>query len=68
MRSRKKHQLTKAELRGAMSAGLTIVRYDAGGERATVRQLSPEGPERRQSFARRLIQDTKDTTANEEAT
>ena len=46
-RSRKRRQLTKAELRGAMSAGLTIIRYDAGGERATVRQLSPESDERR---------------------
>ena len=65
---RRRRRLTTAEKRALASAGLTVARYQRDGERATIQQLSPEGPERRQSFARRLIQDTKDTTANEEAT
>jgi hypothetical protein len=45
--------LTVEEKRALASAGLIVTRYDAGGERAEIRQLAPEGPERRRDFARR---------------
>ena len=51
---RKKRALTTAEKRALTSTGLLVTRYTAGGERATVHQLSPEGPERRRDFIRRL--------------
>ncbi len=65
MSSRKKLQLTKAELR-AMDAtpGLMARRYDADGC-ARLEQLVPEGSKRRKDFARHLIQDSK---ASEEGT
>ena len=60
MRSRKKHTLTAAEKRAlALSPGLVITRYTPNGERATVHQLSPEGPERRRDFIRRLTDESK---------
>ena len=58
MRSRKARQLTAAEKRALASAGLVVTRYDTGGERATVQQLTPESDERRR-FARRLGDNTK---------
>lgn len=72
MRSRKSRQLTAQEKRALASAGLITTRYAADGKRATVQQLSPEVPQRRQRanksgeviyspFARRLIQDTKES-------
>ena len=54
MRSRKARPLTAQEKRALASAGLVVTRYDTGGERATVQQLTPESDERRRSFARRL--------------
>jgi hypothetical protein len=53
--SRKKRQLTAAEKRAlGATAGLTVTRYAPDGERAEIRQLAPEGPERRRDFIRRL--------------
>ena len=63
-RSRKRRQLTTAETRTLASAGLTVVRYQPDGARATVRELVPESDERRRSFAQRL---DDDTSASEEA-
>jgi hypothetical protein len=54
MRDRKKRTLSQAEKRALASAGLTVTRYNAGGERAVVTQLAPESDERRRSFAMRL--------------
>ncbi len=54
MRSRKRRQLTAQEKRALASAGLVVTRYAPDGERAEVRQLAPEGPERRRDFIRRL--------------
>jgi hypothetical protein len=42
MRDRKKRTLSLAEKRALASAGLTVTRYDAAGERATVQQLAPD--------------------------
>ncbi len=64
-RSRKKRQLTAAEKRALASAGLIVTRYDAGGERATIRQLAPEGPERRKDFIRRLTSTDEVNEASE---
>jgi hypothetical protein len=61
----KKRTLTQAEKRALASAGLVVTRYDAGGERATVPQLSPEGPERRRDFIRRLTRRGEESKANE---
>ena len=58
MRSRKKRQLTGAEKRALISAGLIVTRYAPDGERATVWQLAPEGEERRRDFVRRLTDET----------
>jgi hypothetical protein len=58
MRSRKKRTLSATEKRALASAGLVVTRYDAGGERAAVVQLSPESDERKRSFAMRLTDDT----------
>jgi uncharacterized protein YccT (UPF0319 family) len=54
MRDRKKRTLSQAEKRALASAGLTVTRYNAGGERAAVTQLAPESDERRRSHAMRL--------------
>ena len=59
----RRRRLTAAEKRALASAGLTVVRYRPDGERAQIRQLSPEGPERRRDFIRRL---TDNTAASEE--
>jgi hypothetical protein len=61
-RRRSQRQLTQAEKRSlALSPGLTVTRYQPGnpGERAEVRQLSPEGPERKRDFVRRLSDESK---------
>jgi hypothetical protein len=64
MRRRKK-SLSQQDLQAAgVSAGLMVRRYGADG-RARLEQLSPESFERRQSFARRLTQDSKDTPTSE---
>ena len=52
--NRKKRQLTATEKRALASADLVVTRYTPDGERATIQQLSPEGPERRRDFIRRL--------------
>ncbi len=60
MRSRRaKKRLGQQDLRGLASAGLTVTRYNPNGERAEVRQLAPEGPERRRDFIRRLTDESK---------
>ncbi len=68
MRSRKARRLTKAELRAAgATPGLMAHKVGPDG-RAKLEQLAPESFERRQSFARRLIQNSKaddDTPASE---
>ena len=55
--TRRPRRLTRQDLR-AMGAtpGLVATRYSPGeaGERAEIRQLAPEGPERRKDFIRRL--------------
>jgi hypothetical protein len=48
MRTPKRRQLTRPQLRALPSAGLTVTRYGAGGERATVEQLAAEAPSRRE--------------------
>ena len=53
-----KRKLSQQDLRSLASAGLTVVRYQPDGARATVRELVPESHERRQSFAQRLADDT----------
>ncbi len=62
---RVKRGLSQQDLRDLASAGLTVTRYDAAGERATVRQLAPEGPERRRDFIRRLTSTGEETKASE---
>jgi hypothetical protein len=65
MRDRKRHTPTKAELRAmGVTPGLMAHRVGPDG-RARLEELAPESTERRQQFARRLIQDTKDTPASE---
>ena len=54
----KRRRLTAAEKRALASAGLTITRYTADGERVEIRQLTPESDERRRTFATRLAHDT----------
>ena len=46
-----------------MSAGLVVTRYQPDGRRAEVRQLAPEGPDRRRGFIRRLTDETKASEA-----
>jgi hypothetical protein len=64
--SRKARPLTKAELR-AMGAtpGLMNTRYSPDG-RAEIRQLAPEGFDRKRDFIRRLTRSDEDTPASEE--
>jgi hypothetical protein len=50
MTDRKKRSLTQVEKGALASAGLTVTRYNAGGERAVVTQLAPESDERRLWF------------------
>ena len=64
MRARKARRLTQRELRALGTVGLTVVKYQPDGERAEIRQLSPESDQRRRSFARRLADDRE---ASEEA-
>jgi hypothetical protein len=65
VRERKKRRLSQQDLRVAgTTPGLMVRRYGADG-RARLEQLAPESFERRQSFARRLTQDSKDTPASE---
>jgi hypothetical protein len=64
MRSRRR-KLTKAELRvmGA-TPGLMNTRYSPDG-RAEIRQLAPEGFDRKRDFIRRLTSPDEDTPTNE---
>jgi hypothetical protein len=45
--------------------GLVITRYAPDGERATIRQLAPEGFDRKRDFIRRLTSPDDDTQTNE---
>jgi hypothetical protein len=55
----RRRRLTQQDLQAAgATPGLMVRRYDADG-RAEIRQLAPEGPERRQDFIRRLTDDSK---------
>jgi hypothetical protein len=65
VKARKKRALTQSEKRALASAGLTVVRYQPDGERAEIRQLSPEGLERRRDFIRRLTDDTPASEGSE---
>ena len=59
-RSRRRRQLTAAQKQAlALSPGLLVTRYQPDGERAEIRQLSPEGPERRRDFIRRFSDESK---------
>lgn len=64
MRSRRR-KLTKAELR-AMGAtpGLMNTRCSPDGQ-AEIRQLAPEGPDRKRDFVRRLTSTGEETKASE---
>ena len=59
---RKKRTLSQADKRALASAGLTVTHYAPYGERAEIRQLTPEGEERRRDFIRIL---RTDEAANE---
>jgi hypothetical protein len=60
MRSRKRRQLTLAELRAiGATPGLMARRYDADGP-ARLKQLAPEGSERRRDLIRRFLTDEND--------
>jgi hypothetical protein len=51
----RKRRLSQRDLRAlGATPGLMTTRYDATGERAEIRQVAPEGPDRRQDFIRRL--------------
>lgn len=63
-----KRKLSQRDLRRLASAGVTVLRYEPDGERAEIKQLTPEPNERRRSLTRRLDQDTDDMPASEEAT
>jgi hypothetical protein len=66
-RKKRRQRLSQQDLQAAgTTPGLMVRRIGPEG-RSRLQQLSPEGPERRQQFARRLIQGTKDTPASEEA-
>jgi hypothetical protein len=63
--NRRRRRLSQQDLQAAgATPGLMVRRIGRDG-RAEIRQLSPESFERRQSFARRLTQDSKDTPASE---
>jgi hypothetical protein len=64
-RPRKKSRLPNAELQAAgATPGLMVRRISPDG-RARLEQLAPEGPERRQQFARRLTRTGEETKASE---
>jgi hypothetical protein len=66
MPSRKARRLTKAGLQAAgATPGLMTTRYAPDGERAEIRQLSPEGPDRRRDFVRRLSTDENAQASSE---
>ena len=64
--NRRRRRLTRAELLAAgATPGLMTTRYAPDGERAEIRQLPPEGPERRKDFIRRLTSTGEETEASE---
>ena len=64
MRSQKKRQLTRAELRALATPGFMLRRIDPDG-RARLEELAPESFERRKDFARRLTRDDDVTKTSE---
>jgi hypothetical protein len=62
----RKRRLSQQDLRAAgVTPGRVITRYVPDGERAQIRQLTPEGPERRRDFIRRLTSTDEVNEASE---